>query len=130
MSRRSGNLDKAGYPIILIMSSEDSKLVYSTEHKVKRKEKPENKPVCASLPPAQQKLTVRLDRKARAGKSVTLIEGFVMPQQDIEALMKQLKTKLGTGGAVKDSSLEIQGDHCGILMQVLEKMGYRAKRSG
>ncbi|MDO8281204.1 MAG: stress response translation initiation inhibitor YciH [Thermodesulfovibrionia bacterium] len=112
------------------MSDEDSKLVYSTEQEVPRKEKPEKKTVCTSLQPAQLKLTVRLDRKARAGKSVTLIEGLFIPQQEIEALLKQLKTKLGTGGTVKDTSLEIQGDHCGILIQVLEKMGYRTKRSG
>ena len=112
------------------MPGKDSKLVYSTEQDVPRKEKPEKKTVSASLPPAHQKLTIRLDRKARAGKSVTLIEGLIMPQQEIEALLKEIKAKLGTGGAVRDTSLEIQGDHCGILIQMLEKMGFRAKRSG
>lgn len=112
------------------MPDKDSKLVYSTEQDVQRKEKPEKKTVPASLPPAQQKLTIRLDRKARSGKSVTLIEGLIMPQQEIEALLKQIKAKLGTGGAVRETSLEIQGDHCGILMHLLENMGYRAKRSG
>ncbi|MBI4826043.1 MAG: translation initiation factor [Nitrospirae bacterium] len=112
------------------MPDKDSRLVYSTEQAIQRKEKPEKKSMSASLPPAQQKLTVRLDRKARAGKSVTLVEGLIMPQQEIEALLKQLKAKLGTGGTVRDTSLEIQGDHCGILIQVLEKMGYRTKRAG
>jgi translation initiation factor 1 len=41
-----------------------------------------------------------------------------------------LKTKLGTGGTVKDASLEIQGDHRDALMVELGKMGYEAKRSG
>lgn len=112
------------------MPDKDSRLVYSTEQDIQRKDKPEKKSMSASLPPAKQKLTIRLDRKARAGKSVSVVEGLIMPQQEIEALLKQLKTKLGTGGAVKGTSLEIQGDHCGILIQELEKMGYRTKRSG
>ena len=73
---------------------------------------------------------MRLDRKGRGGKSVTLIDGVRMPDQEKEALLKQLKTRLGTGGTVKDDTLEIQGDHCDALMTALAKMGYRAKRSG
>ncbi|MDH5203418.1 MAG: translation initiation factor [Nitrospirota bacterium] len=80
--------------------------------------------------PAEQKVIVRLDRKSRGGKSVTVIEGLQMPGKEREVLLKQLKVKLGTGGTVKDTTLEIQGDHCDILMATLEKMGYRPKRSG
>lgn len=112
------------------MSDKDPRLVYSTEEDVTRKNKTGKPALRASLPPEQQKLTIRLDRKGRGGKSVTLIEGLFMPKQEIDTLLKQLKTKLGSGGTTKDTSLEIQGDHCGILIQVLEKMGYRAKRSG
>jgi len=82
------------------------------------------------MPPAQQRVTVRLDRKARCGKSVTVIEGLRMPQEDRVALLKQLKASLGTGGTVKDTSLEIQGDHRDALMAALENMGYSPKRSG
>jgi translation initiation factor 1 len=78
----------------------------------------------------QQKVTVRLERKGRGGKSVTIIDGLQMRQKEREALLKQLKTKLGTGGTVKDASLEIQGDHRDALMAELGKMGYTAKRSG
>jgi len=53
-----------------------------------------------------------------------------MPQDKQEVLLKQLKTMLGTGGTVKDTSLEIQGDHRDALMGMLEKIGYKAKRSG
>jgi translation initiation factor 1 len=75
-------------------------------------------------------VTIRLDRKSRAGKSVTVIEGLLMSEKKREALLKQLKGKLGTGGTVRDDALEIQGDHREALMTVLEKMGYRPKRSG
>lgn len=75
-------------------------------------------------------MIVRLDRKGRGGKSVTVIEGLQMAQQGKEALLKKLKAGIGTGGTVKDSALEIQGDHCGTIMAALEKLGYRPKRSG
>jgi translation initiation factor 1 len=123
------------------MADEDSKLVYSTEWAVPRLprslrngKKPKNnavgKVLHTNLLPSQQKATVRLDRKGRGGKSVTVIEGLRIPQEEREALLKQLKSKLGTGGTVKDTCLEIQGDHCDALMAALEKLGYPTKRSG
>ena len=112
------------------MSEEKSKLVYSTEKAVPRKEKPAEKIPNKELRPVLQRVTVRLDRKARGGKSVTVIEGLSMPQKDMEGLLRQLKAGLGTGGTLRDACLEIQGDHRNALMLTLEKMGYRPKRSG
>ncbi|HAK88971.1 MAG TPA: translation initiation factor [Nitrospiraceae bacterium] len=117
------------------MPDENSKLVYSTEKAVPRiiaakNRKPSEKALQASVRPAQQRVIVRLDRKDRGGKSVTVIEGIRMLQKEREELLKQLKARLGTGGTVKDTSLEIQGDHRDALMAALEKMGYRPKRSG
>ena len=123
------------------MPEEKSTLVYSTDKAITRKKKPVEKVRQASLQSMKKKVTVRserllaeirigLDRKGRGGKSVTVIEGLRMPQDKQEVLLKQLKTMLGTGGTVKDTSLEIQGDHRDALMEMLEKMGYKAKRSG
>ena len=123
------------------MPDENSKLVYSTEQAIPRlprslrndkkaKNKAVGKALHAGLPPSQKKAIVRLDRKGRGGKSVTVIEGLQIPQKEREALLKQLKAKLGTGGTVKDTCLEIQGDHRDGLMAVLEKLGYPTKRSG
>ena len=112
------------------MTEEKSKLVYSTEKAVPRKEKPAEKAPNEGVRPVLQKVTVRLDRKARGGKSVTVIEGLSMAQKDMEALLRQLKAGLGTGGTLRDACLEIQGDHCDALMPTLQKMGYRPKRSG
>ena len=111
------------------MPDEKSKLVYSTDRVIQLK-KPVENALQASVRPMQQKVTVRLERKGRGGKSVTVIDGLQMRQKEREALLKQLKTKLGTGGTVKDASLEIQGDHRDALMAELGKMGYTAKRSG
>jgi translation initiation factor 1 len=76
-------------------------------------------------------VTVRLDRKARGGKTVTVIEGLLLPGHERDALLKELKTRLGTGGTVNDAAgLEIQGDHRDTLMSVLVQKGYKPKRSG
>jgi translation initiation factor 1 len=123
------------------MGDENSRLVYSTEEAIPRlprsrrkDEKAKNKPVEKVLPtslrPPQQKATVRLDRKGRGGKSVTVIEGLQLPGKEREALLKQLKANLGTGGTVRDTCIEIQGDHRDALMAALDKLGYPTKRSG
>jgi translation initiation factor 1 len=114
------------------MTDEKSKLVYSTGKLISRKERP----VENSVNPAHQKalarwnVTVRLERKQRGGKSVTVIEGLRLPGKDREALLRELKAGLGTGGTLRDTSLEIQGDHCSALISALTKMGYSPKRSG
>ena len=52
------------------------------------------------------------------------------PGKDREALFKQLKTSLGTGGALKNDVIEIQGDHCDAIIAMLQGMGYKPKRAG
>jgi translation initiation factor 1 len=107
-----------------------SKLVYSTDKTVSRKEKPITKARQASVPAAQQKVTVRIDRKGRGGKTVTVIDGLRIPRREREELLRQLKAKLGTGGTIKDTSLEIQGDHRAMVMSALKGMGLAPKFSG
>ena len=58
-----------------------------------------------TLPPDEQKLYVSLDRKNRKGKSVTLVEGFSGTGEDLRTLAKELKTKCGVGGAVKEDGI-------------------------
>lgn len=82
----------------------------------------------ATLEPAKQRLTVRIDRRQRAGKQVTLVEGFVGTGEDLAALAKTLKTKCGVGGTAKDGEITIQGDLRDKLVALLQGMGYNAKR--
>lgn len=72
----------------------------------------------------KQRLRVKLDTKQRAGKIVTLIEGFVGTVEDLEVLGKQLKTKCGAGGSAKDGLIIIQGDYKEKIIMWLRDWGY------
>ena len=78
-----------------------------------------------TLLPAKQKLKVRLDTRHRAGKAVTLVEGFMCKEEDLEDLGKKLKSFCGTGGSAKDGEIIIQGDQREKVMQWFGKNGYK-----
>jgi len=84
----------------------------------------DNTPI-ETLLPDQQKLKLRLDSKRRAGKVVTLIEGFNGTAEDLEQLGKSLKNYCGTGGSAKDNEIVIQGDQREKILQWLLKNGYK-----
>jgi len=61
---------------------------------------------------------------------VSVISGLPLDAAELEALAGRLKKLCGAGGAVKNGSIEIQGDHRDRLVEELQKLGYDAKRSG
>lgn len=77
-----------------------------------------------TLPPSKQKLRVRLDTRHRAGKTVTLITGFVGKPEDLEDLGRKLKNHCGTGGTAKDGEIIIQGDQLQKINKHLTTLGY------
>jgi translation initiation factor 1 len=96
--------------------------VYSTDPSFRFEQEPDN---TETLPPAQQKLKVRLDTKHRAGKAVTLVEGFAGKDEDLQELGKKLKSFCGTGGSAKDNEIIVQGDQREKVVQWLLKNGYK-----
>ncbi|MBL7728983.1 MAG: translation initiation factor [Dinghuibacter sp.] len=101
--------------------------VYSTDPNFRFEEEAQYAP--ETLPPAEQKLKIRLETKHRAGKTVTLVDGFVGTEADAEQLGKALKNFCGTGGSVKDGEIIVQGDQRDKVMQFMQKNGYvKAKK--
>ncbi|MFB0974093.1 MAG: translation initiation factor [Bacteroidales bacterium] len=73
-------------------------------------------------------LIVRIDRRHRAGKQVTAIDGFEGTDEDMDALARKLKAQCGAGGCVKDGEILIQGDFRDKIIAFLNAAGYKAKR--
>lgn len=84
----------------------------------------------AQIPPQQQNLRVQATRAGRKGKTVTVVTGFQGNAEQLNSLLKQLKTQCGTGGTVKEGTIEIQGDQKQKISEILLKQGYKAKISG
>lgn len=104
-------------------------VVYSTDPEFNYRYEQEAEP--EELPAKQQKMRVQLDRKQRKGKEVTLITGFVGPEDALSELGKWLKTRCGVGGAVKEGEIILQGDHRKRVLELLQEKGYtQTKLSG
>jgi translation initiation factor 1 len=81
-----------------------------------------------TLEPKHQKLKVRLETKHRGGKAVTVVDGFIGKEDDLEQLGKQLKNFCGTGGSVKEGQVLIQGDQREKVVQWLQKNNYSSAK--
>lgn len=108
----SKNKNKVG---IIYSTNPDYQYAYEDEEEI-----------IETLPPAQQKLHVKMERSGRGGKTVTLVEKFVGTEEDLNALGKTLKSKCGVGGSVKDGQIIIQGDFRERIIAILKDLGYKA----
>lgn len=96
--------------------------------------KPKGGCVCAE----QRKLAVRGDGNVRVrretggrgGKTVTTIAGLAMNLRELEVILKDFKKICGAGGTLKDGVVEVQGDHCELILKELQRRGIAAKRAG
>lgn len=103
-------------------------ILYSTnpDYEYQRQEVSEVETVA----PERQTLCVGISRKYRAGKEVTVVEGFIGTSSDCAALGKILKQRCGVGGSTKDGEILIQGDQRDKVVALLIALGYtRTKRS-
>ena|SRR5688572_23749099 len=104
-----------------------SGLVYSTDPNFKLPG--EHTGNIDTLPAAQQNLRIKLDARQRAGKVVTLVQGFEGKAADLEDLGRKLKSYCGTGGSAKENEIIIQGDNRDKILLWLHKQGYsKAKK--
>jgi translation initiation factor 1 len=99
-----------------------SPLVYSTDPNYQPQEALNE---VATLMAEEQPLNILLETKQRAGKTVTIVLGFIGSEEAMNTLGKALKNHCGTGGSVKDGEIIIQGDHRQKIFQYLKAKGYK-----
>lgn len=97
-------------------------IVYSTNPDFRYQLDEEKEPT--PVDPKQQKLKVSIEKKGRGGKIVTVISGFIGPEDDLKELGRTLKAKCGVGGTVKDGEVLIQGEFRQRIVDLLKAEGY------
>lgn len=117
------------------MSRRKRNVVYSTDSAFEKRcqrcgSYPCRCPQPKSLPPAEQTACIRREKKGRGGKTVTVIMELQLTPADRKALSKKLKKACGVGGAIKDDTIEIQGDVRDKIAAELQKLGYKTKFVG
>jgi translation initiation factor 1 len=88
------------------------------------------RPAAAAVSPAAAQVRVGREVAGRGGKGVSVITGLPLAGEELAGLATRLKKLCGAGGAVRDGTIEIQGDHRDRLVAELQKLGFAAKRSG
>ena len=79
--------------------------------------------ICEEI--AKESLRVRISTdKRRFGKLATIVEGIDDGSIDLKELSSLLKAKCACGGTIRDSTIELQGDHRAKVREILETIGY------
>ncbi len=115
--------------------NKNSILVYSTEHgkMCPKCNKPIKLCICKKAKNPHKNggvVRVRRETTGRKGKGVTTISDIPLSPAELKTLAKELKTKCGSGGTIKNGIIEIQGDHCEFIIFELKKRNWIVKRSG
>jgi len=110
-------------------------LVYSTDagRMCPGCRRPLSQCVCGQGKPAPLSdgiVRVSRETKGRGGKAVTLVRGLQLDAATLAALGRQLKAACGCGGTVKDGVIEVQGDHCDRVIEMLKAQGHTVKKAG
>ena len=84
--------------------------------------RPSNEPV-----PSRLVAKLRMEKKGRGGKTVTVV--YDLPKNDafLKELGARLKRECGTGGAVTESGIELQGEMRDRVRAILQGLGYTVK---
>jgi translation initiation factor 1 len=84
----------------------------------------------AAAPAGDGIARVQRETKGRGGKAVTVVRGVPVDAAALVRLGQELKAACGSGGTVKDGTIEVQGDHVEKVMALLQQKGLRVKRAG
>ncbi len=84
----------------------------------------------SNKPTTTQKIRVQKIKAGKRGKIITLITGLRLDDLQSKSLLKELKASVGTGGTLKGEDLELQGDQVTKTLEILNRKGYQAKKSG
>lgn len=109
-------------------SQNDHNIVFSSDDGDRRRRS--TPPSTDPDPTTDGVVRVRRETKGRKGKTVTTVSGVPLDRSALAALTKELKRRCGTGGALKDGVIEMQGDHRDTVVDVLEKRGFLVKLAG
>lgn len=77
--------------------------------------------------PARVAAKVRMERAGRGGKTVTVVYDLPRNRSLLTQLATELKRACGTGGAVVENTVEIQGDLRDRVREILRKKGWTVK---
>jgi translation initiation factor 1 len=80
------------------------------------------------IPPHRQTARLRVEKRPK-GKVVTVVRNLDPEGNDLLALAATLKARCGTGGTVKDATIELQGDHLATTEAALAALGYKTQRA-
>ena len=75
-------------------------------------------------------MRVGRETKGRKGNGVTVVTGLSLGGAELAEMASQLKRRCGSGGTVKDGTIEIQGDHVEKVMELLRQRGLQVRRAG
>ena len=112
-----------------LIKREGPTLLWSDEQGDLRK-KNKHTPEKVDIIPSSIDLKIQLEKNKRGGKTVSVIRPLPYNPEYFQKLLKDLKKLCGTGGSLKENSIEIQGDHREKLKSHLEKLGFKVKLSG
>jgi len=70
---------------------------------------------------------LRVEKSGRGGKTVTVVDGLPRNEKFLDELARELKRALGTGGAVREAAIEIQGDRRDAIRARLAAKGWTVK---
>ena len=122
-------------PELTVMDKKNGGLVYSTDggRMCPACRRPVGQCICSTKkqgPATDGVVRVSRETKGRNGKAVTVVRGLPLDPVALALLGKQLRTACGAGGTVKDGVVEVQGDHCERVIEILGKEGWTVKRAG